>query len=169
MTAPEQYTLKTTEKVIIRTACPDDAQTILEHARVILAEDLYNIRKLEEFKMTVESEREWIQRHIEEQGRIILVAESAGTIVGLLGFENSSRMRLVHRGTLHMGVRPEHGRKGVGTALPQSLIQWARENPVIEKLRLSLFATNQTAIRLYMKMGFIHEGCRIEEVELAQG
>jgi RimJ/RimL family protein N-acetyltransferase len=169
MAAPEQYELKTAEKVIIRTAGPDDAKSVLDLAHVILTEDLYNIRTLGEFRMTVEAEREWIQSHLDNPGQIILVAESAGSIVGLLGFENSSRTRLAHRGTLHMSVLPEHRRKGVGTALLQSLIKWARENPVVEKLKLSLFATNHPAIRLYKKMGFLEEGRRIKEIKLAEG
>jgi RimJ/RimL family protein N-acetyltransferase len=167
--APEQHTLKTGEKVIIRTAAPDDAQAILEHAHIILAEDLYNIRTLEEFKMTVEAEREWIQQHIDGPGKIILVAELAGAIVGMLGFENSSRNRLAHRGTAHMSVLPEHRRKGIAAALLKSLIEWAQKNPVIEKLKLAVFATNQPAVSLYRKMGFAEEGRRMKEIKIAEG
>lgn len=150
--------MKTGEKLIIRTAVADDAEALLEHAHIILVEDLYNITTLDEFEMTVKKEREWIQAHFDNPAHIILLAEINGSLVGLLHFENSSRKRLSHRGSLHMSVRPESRRKGIGTALLQSLIAWAKEHPVIEKLTLAVFATNQPAISLYKKMGFVEEG-----------
>ncbi|MHC4620595.1 MAG: GNAT family N-acetyltransferase [Planctomycetota bacterium] len=168
-TAPGQYTLKTGEKLTVRTAAPDDARAALELAHIILTEDLYNIRRLEEFKMTVEAEREWIQKHLDSPGQIILLAELNGAIVGMLGFENSSRRRLAHRGTLHMSVRPQHRRKGIATALMQSLLEWAQKDPVIEKVKLVVFATNRPALTLYRKMGFREEGRRIKEIKIADG
>jgi RimJ/RimL family protein N-acetyltransferase len=168
-TPAKQYTLKTGEKLTVRTAAPDDAQAVLELAHTILTEDLYNIRTLDEFKMTLDAEREWIQQHIDNTGQIILVAELTGSIAGMLGFENSSRKRLAHRGTAHMSVLPEHRRKGIATALLQSLIEWAQENPLIEKLKLSVFAANQPAVSLYKKMGFNREGHRIKEIKIAPG
>ena len=38
---------------------------------------------------------------------------------------------------------------------------------MIEKVALSVFATNQLAIGLYKKMGFLEEGCRIREIRIA--
>lgn len=166
-TEPKEYELKTGEKLVIRTAVPEDAQALLEHARVILTEDLYNVTTLEEFEMTVEKECEWIQQHIDHPARIVLVAELAGSIVGGLGFENRSRKRLQHYGTLHMGVQPQHRGKGVGTALLQSLIDWAKQNPTIEKLCLMVFATNQPAIGFYTRMGFTEDGRRLRHVKIA--
>jgi RimJ/RimL family protein N-acetyltransferase len=168
-TAAREYELKTGQKLTVRPAVPDDAQAILDLAHLILTEDLYNIRTLDEFKMTIEAEREWIQSHLDNPGRIILVAELNRSVVAMLAFENSSRKRLAHRGTLHMSVHPQHRRNGVGTALLQSLLEWAQKNPVIEKVKLAVFATNQPAMNLYAKMGFLEEGRRRQEVKLADG
>jgi len=166
---PKEYSLKNGEKLVIRTAVADDAQALLEHARTILAEDLYNITTVDEFKMTAEKEREWIQGHFDNPAHIVLVAEVNGSLIGLLHFENSSRKRLSHEGTLYMSVRPESRRKGICTALLQSLIAWAKENPVIEKLTLTVFATNQPAISLYKKMGFVEEGRRVQGIKMEDG
>lgn len=166
-TAPKEYKLKTGEKVIIRTAVPDDAQALLEHACIILADDLYNVSTLDEFQKTVEEEKQWIQQHIDHPAQVVLVAELGDSIVGILGFENGSRKRLAHQGILHTSVRAEFRCRGIGTALLQSLIDWAEENPVIEKVALSVFATNQPAIGLYTKTGFLEEGRRIREIKVA--
>ncbi len=166
---PKEYKLKTGETVIIRTAVPDDAEAVLEHARLILAKDLYNVTTLEEFEMTAEQEREWIQAHYGNPTHIALVAEVNESVVGFLGFENGSRKRLAHQGTLHMSVRAQFRGKGIGTALLQSLIDWAKGNPSIEKVALSVFAANQPAIGLYKKMGFPEEGCRVQAIKIEDG
>ncbi len=167
--AAREYKLKTGEKVVIRTAVLDDAPAILEHARIILAEDLYNVSMLDEFQKTIVEEKQWIQEHINHPCQIILVAELGGSIVGMLGFENGSRKRLAHQGAMHMSVRPEFRRKGIGIALLQSLVDWAEENPVIEKVTLAVFATNRPAIDLYKKMGFLEEGRRVRGIKIADG
>ena len=167
--APKEYKLKTGEKVIIRTAVLDDAKDLLENAHIILAEDLFNIRTIDEFEMTVEKECEWIRQHIDHPAQIVIVAEVGGSMVGMLNFKNDPHKRLTHVGSLSMSVRPEFRRKGVGTALLQSVIDWAKENPVIEKVAFGVFATNQPAIGLYKKMGFLQEGREIRAVKIADG
>jgi RimJ/RimL family protein N-acetyltransferase len=168
-TGPKEYKLTTGETVIIRTAVPDDAQALLEYVHVIFVEDLYNVTTLDEFKKTVEEERKWLKAHYDEPAHIALVAEVNGSLVGFLGFENGSRKRLAHQGTLHMSVQPQFRGKGIGTALLQSLIDWAEENPTIEKLCLVVFATNKPAIGLYKKLGFLEEGHRVRQVKIADG
>ena len=166
---PKEYKLKTGETVIIRTAVPDDAEAVLEHARLILAKDMYNVTTLEEFEMTAEQEREWIQAHYDKPAHIALVSEINESLVGFLGFENGSRKRLAHQGTLHMSVRAQFRGKGIGKALLQSLIDWAEENPAIDKVALSVFAANRPAINLYKKMGFLEEGRRLRAIKIKDG
>jgi RimJ/RimL family protein N-acetyltransferase len=161
--------LKNGETAIIRTALADDAEVILEYARIILIEDLYNVLTLEEFQMTAEKEKEWIQSHYDNPAHIILIAEVNGRFAGLLGFENSGRKRLAHQGMLHMSVGPEFREKGVGTALLQTLIDWANENTIIERLILSVFANNYKAMGLYKKMGFAEEGRQKKGIKLGLG
>jgi RimJ/RimL family protein N-acetyltransferase len=165
--AAKQYTLKTGEKVVIRTAVAEDAAALAGHARVILEEDLYNVMTLEEFDMTVEKEGAWIRQHLEHPGKIILLAELDVSVVGALHFENSSRQRLAHRGTIHMSVHPQHRRRGIGAALLDAMIGWARRNPVIEKVGLGVFVGNKPAIALYKKAGFVEEGRLIKEVKIS--
>jgi RimJ/RimL family protein N-acetyltransferase len=166
--APKEHGLKTGDKVVIRTAVADDAASLLEHARIILEEDLYNVTTLDELKMTVEEEREWVRQHLEHPGQTILVAELDDETVGVVHFENGSRRRRAHRGTLRMSVHPNHRRKGIGTALLNALISWARQDPAIEKVALGVFADNQPAIALYEKAGFIEEGRRIGEIKISE-
>jgi RimJ/RimL family protein N-acetyltransferase len=58
---------------------------------------------------------------------------------------------------------------GIGTALLQTLIDWAEANPLIEKIGMAVFANNERAIRLYRKLGFVEEGRRPREMKLGPG
>ena len=57
-----RYRLRDGRDILIRPARVEDAEQLLNHARIIMAEDLYNITTLEEFKQTVEEERKWISK-----------------------------------------------------------------------------------------------------------
>jgi RimJ/RimL family protein N-acetyltransferase len=166
---PTEHELKTGERLVIRTAVPDDAEALLENTRMILGEGLFYIREADEFEMSVEEEREWIQQRLDNPAQIIIVAEVGGFIVGMLDLKNRDRRKLAHVGSLGIMILPEFRNKGVGTALLKSVIKWAEENPVIEKITLGVFATNETAISLYEKMGFEQEGREIRAIKTADG
>ena len=48
----------------------------------------------------------------------------------------------------------------------ETLLEWAEASPLIEKVGLSVFATNADAIRLYRWLGFVEEGRRAKEIKL---
>ena len=166
-TTPKKCVLKTGEEIIIRTAQPGDAQALLDYRRLIITEDLYMVTTPDELDNTIDDEIEMIRSYSAHPARNILVAQLDGEIVGAIQLKNSSRKRLSHRGTVYLGVHPRHRRKGIADALLESLIDWARHNPLIEKLALAVFETNLAAISLYKKHGFIEEGRRIREIKIA--
>jgi RimJ/RimL family protein N-acetyltransferase len=92
------------------------------------------------------------------------VAEANGEIVGMLHVERSR----FGFGELGMAVaRPWRG-QGVGTALLEAAIEWAREEG-LHKLSLSVFPHNASAIALYRRFGFVEEGRRIKHFRRASG
>ena len=66
-----------------------------------------------------------------------------------------------------MVVREWRGR-GVGTALMEAAIAYAREQG-LHKLTLSVFAHNEAAIALYRKCGFVEEGRRVKHYRRRSG
>jgi RimJ/RimL family protein N-acetyltransferase len=50
-----------------------------------------------------------------------------------------------------------------------SVIKWAKHNPEVQKLALTVFADNDRAIRLYERNGFEVEGRRSREYRLSDG
>ena len=123
----------------------------------------------DEFPSTEEQERQWIQEHLDHPGKLALVAEVAGAIVGSLSFENGPFHRTSHCGVFGVSVRKDWRGKGIGTAMLKTLLEWAEASPLIEKVGLSVFSTNTDAIRLYTRLGFVEEGRRPKQIKLGPG
>jgi RimJ/RimL family protein N-acetyltransferase len=158
--------LKDNTEITIRTARPDDARAILAHARACFAEEEFLLTTLDDFRMTDEQERIWLQANLDHPGDLVIVAEHAGRIIGMLNFNSEKRKRVVHHGELGMSVNKAWRGRGVGRAMLQTLIAWAERHPVLEKLTLQVFATNTRAIALYTALGFKEEGRQIRDVKL---
>jgi RimJ/RimL family protein N-acetyltransferase len=81
------------------------------------------------------------------------VAEVEGEIIGDLAVFR----RGTGPATIGMHVAAAWRGKGVGTALMNACVGWAREAGV-HKLSLQVFPWNDAAIALYRKFGFVEEG-----------
>jgi RimJ/RimL family protein N-acetyltransferase len=165
----KQFTSRTGDPFVIRCAEPDDAMDLLAHAKAVAQESDFLLTEPDEFNMTEDEERKWIQDHLDGLGNICLLAEASGVIIGSLGCENGKRRRAAHRGTFGMAVIEEWRRQGVGTALLQCFLAWAESSPMIEKVGLGVFATNEPAIALYQKSGFVEEGRQPKEIKIGPG
>ena len=71
-------------------------------------------------------------------------------------------------GEIGMAVAREWRGRGVGSALLEAAIEWAR-NEGLHKLSLGVFAHNARAIALYRKFGFVEEGRRVKHYRRASG
>lgn len=159
------HTDQTGQQFTIRTAEPDDAETMLAYIRHVAQQTEFFVILPDEFPPTAEVEQTWIQDHLDRPDWIALLAEADGQIIGTLSFEAETFQRIRHRGSLGISVAETWRRRGVGTALLQSLLNWAAENPGIEKVCLEVFATNPRAIGLYKKLGFVEEGRKVKDIK----
>lgn len=86
-----------------------------------------------------------------------LVAEVQGRLVGAADIRRGGLLKTAHTAGLGIAVRKEFRGLGVGEAIMRAGIDWSREVG-IKKLKLGVFATNDRAIGLYRKLGFVEEG-----------
>jgi ribosomal protein S18 acetylase RimI-like enzyme len=95
-----------------------------------------------------------------------------GTIVALVDGELAGSIHVdasVHGyGEIGMAVAREWRGRGVGSALMEAAIEWARERG-LHKLSLGVFAHNAAAIALYRKFGFVEEGRRVRHIRRKNG
>ena len=89
----------------------------------------------------------------------MFVAEDEGRIVGRLSVARDQHPASSHVADLGLMVAATHRRRGIGTALLQAAVDWARVSDV-RKLELHVFPYNTGAIALYERFGFTKEGYR---------
>jgi RimJ/RimL family protein N-acetyltransferase len=89
----------------------------------------------------------------------VFVAEDEGRIVGRLSIARDQHPASHHVADLGLMVAASHRRRGIGTALLDAAVRWARAAGV-RKLELHVFPWNEAAIKLYENYGFVREGLR---------
>lgn len=161
----KSYLLKNSTSATIRTVKESDAQAYLNLGKSIMAEEIYSLTQAFELDLTVEQERQWLKINIENDNHLIIVAEVNGMVVGQLDFSNGHRQRISHTGEFGMGVHKTFRGLGIGGLLVQTLMDWAKDSPQIEKINLSVHQTNDRAIAMYKKYGFQIEGVRTRDLK----
>lgn len=90
-------------------------------------------------------------------GFVCLVATKKDEIVGMASLTRFEGRRS-HAGTIGMGVRDAHVRKGLGTQLLSSLLEMADDWWALRRIELTVNSDNTRAIDLYERKGFQREG-----------
>lgn len=146
--------------VQIREAVPDDAEFLMSHVRALTAEpDILVPLAPDEFKYTVEEERILLAESKAADNSLFLVAMADGHLVGELTCRAGTAIKAQrHAATLGMSVAPDWRGQGIGARLLSCAIDWAKHSETIKRIELRVFATNERAIHLYTKYGFVQEG-----------
>ncbi|MDQ3951372.1 MAG: GNAT family N-acetyltransferase [Actinomycetota bacterium] len=93
----------------------------------------------------------WLELIDPETPGTSFVAEEDGAIVGQLGISGSGRCEI------GMWVRADRRGEGIGTALVEAALDYAREHGAY-KVSLEVWPHNSAAIALYERFGFEREG-----------
>lgn len=157
---PVERQLRSGERVLIRDARPADAHATRALILSVLREARYSITEPDEFTPTDEQEAGWIVRHLVTPNSLILVAEAEGQLAGMLDFETEPQRRRAHAGMFGISVAAPWRDRGLGSALVETLLAWARANPRVERVGLSVLGSNARAIHVYQRLGFVEEGRR---------
>lgn len=144
--------------VSIRTAESKDAEEIINVNKSVLKEEVFMLRYEEEAEYNVRNVQKDIEDHFSKEGCLYLVAEAGNKIAGYLEFSNGIFKKTLHAGMLQLYLLKEFRGEGIGYEMLKTLIKWAEDNPIIEKLTLNVFSTNIRAFYLYKKAGFTEEG-----------
>ena len=123
--------------------------------REMLVEDLDQVMKIEESLFAVPWTREGYFTFLTRENSMFLVVEEKGEILGYCGL----LMVLDEGDVTNVAVRGDRQREGIGNFLMESLIRLSREQG-IRMNHLEVRAGNETAIRLYERLGFVRDGLR---------
>jgi RimJ/RimL family protein N-acetyltransferase len=165
----QQVTVRNGASLTIRHAVPDDAEALLAFMAGVVPETEFLLNEPGEFQMTPEGEREWVRTRLECPGSVALLAIAKGEVVSCAGLDRGKRHRIAHTATLGISIRARYCGQGLGGHLMNTLIAFAEKSPVLERVQLSVLATNERAIRLYKKVGFVEEGRNVRSIRFSDG
>ena len=98
-----------------------------------------------------------VRRH--PDAAVFVATDEGGAVVGRLSLARDPHPASRHVADLGLMVGASHRRRGVGRALLEHAVEWARQAGV-RKLELHVFPWNAPAIALYESFGFEREGYR---------
>jgi RimJ/RimL family protein N-acetyltransferase len=148
-------------KISIEEADPSDAEDLINYIEQLILEPDINIPLAPgEFNLGVYEEEIILAEYAESDNSIFLIARADRQIVGALNCKGGTGKALRHTVTLGISVHREWRESGVGTALMERAVEWARNSGIVNRIELSVYTRNNTAIHLYEKFGFQMEGCR---------
>lgn len=148
------YELKDGNEVTLRSPELGDEAALIDLVQSADCETKFLAREPGEFNMTLEQERDFINRARESEDRLFLIAEIEGQVVGncSAGLVMANK-RFSHRANMGILVREAHWGKGIGSFMMNEVVAWCKAKGV-EQLELDVVTTNQRGIALYEKMGF---------------
>jgi RimJ/RimL family protein N-acetyltransferase len=108
------------------------------------------------------SEAFWISELIRADEHLVLVAEADGEVIGNVLVSVDRGVATEHIGVLSITIADGWRDVGIGTQLVAAAQRWARERR-LRKVTLGVFPTNERAIAVYEKCGFVREGLRRQQ------
>ena len=162
MALPTSTRLKDGRWAIIRRAQPDDAEAWVSNVNAIGAERMYIMTEV--LPRSVEEVRRQFG-DADPRRELWLLAEVEGTVAGGADFRRGVHTKNSHVVGLGVAILKGYRGIGLGDALMRAGIEWARDMGV-KRLKLGVFETNERALALYRKLGFVEEGRLKGEVVL---
>ena len=163
---------KSGEAFVIRSADRRDAGAYLAHTRLLVAETIYMLKGAED-TLPDSAEQRLIFDYFDRSDTCLCLVASRPSqgfgrqpILGSLNLTGARTQRTAHTVQLGMGVLREAWGLGLGGALLDSALTWARANPILSRVRLQVYEGNDAARRLYLSRGFVEEGVMKDEVLL---
>lgn len=146
------------DRPLVRPATPADADALAQLGRAVGSEEEGWLITERDWR-SASDERRYLKSLRRYPHAAVFVAETAEGIIGRLSIARDAHPASYHVADLGLMVAEGRRRQGVGTALIQEALSWAREAGV-RKVELHVFPHNEPAIALYEKLGFRREGYR---------
>ena len=153
----------------IRLAQATDAPEILEWFGIVGSETEFLSVDESGLSQTEEELQAFLEQVAERDNEVCLLALIDEDLAGLVLVTADQRFRVAHIGDFFIAVKQAYWGHGLGQALMEETLHWAREYSSLRRLQLTVQARNRGAIHLYEKMGFAVEGRQERGAQLRDG
>jgi RimJ/RimL family protein N-acetyltransferase len=143
---------------IVRRAEPADAAALVALGEAVALEAGGWMLSTETWR-SVADERRYLKAVRSHADAAVFVAVDGDDVVARLSVARDPHPASSHVADLGLMVAASHRRRGIGRALLEAAVDWARTAGV-RKLELHVFPWNEPAILLYESFGFAREGYR---------
>lgn len=156
-------------KVILRSACEDDAKDLIKYLKKTTKETPYLLREEDEINLTVDDEKGFINMCLGMDNALMLVAYVNGKHVGNCSFSPVGPFkRLAHRCDMAIALYQEYCSCGIGSIMLETALKYAKEVG-FEQAELEVVSSNTKAIKLYEKYGFKKYGVKPDNMKYSNG
>lgn len=154
----KEITLKNDELLILREPTESDAKDMIDYLNTVGGESDNLLFGKGEFHLTVEQEMAYLKKVRNDPNMRMILGLINNTIVSISEIRALSRKRIAHNSEIAISVKKDYWRNGIGSAVMEELIRFAKEHENIKNISLGVRASNENAIRLYEKFGFVKVG-----------
>ncbi len=157
---PKEVTLKDGTNCMLRPPLPEDAEQFLSYLKATASETLFMMRYPEEVTLTVEEERDFLEKKYNDPRGGYLSAWIDGKLIGNASFYPvGPHLKVLHRAAFGIAILQDYWGRGLGEALLNEIIRTAK-SAGYEQLELEVVADNLRGFALYEKCGFVRYGTR---------
>lgn len=146
-------------EIIYRNPVPEDAKMIVDFYNYVGGETSYLSFEKDEYPMNAKEQEDEIRGLEDNDNNTMLLALDGDEIIGIATIHSSHKIKSRHEGELGIVVAQKYQGQGIGSRMIQMLIDWCRGNGVTTRIRLDTRTDNTMAVSLYLKFGFVVEGC----------
>lgn len=150
---------------IIRTIEASDARAFIHLQEEIFQQTDFMYNTPNELELTVQQLRKYLSDWKKLKTRTVLLCIANGVFAGYAVIHGHRHSKVKHVASIHLAVKEEYQRQGIGKSLMEEAENWAKKR-AITRLELSVMTHNAGAVHLFEKMGFQHEGKRLQSVKV---
>ena len=162
--------LKNDKNLILTSPKIENAQEIADYLNTIAGQTRFMSIDIDDAEATREGEEKWITEIAKDEKSLNVIAQVDGKIVGLgnVNPKRISRIRYRHACLIGISILKEYWGLGIASAIMSELIDFAKKTG-FEQIELDVVSTNESAIHLYKKYGFVEVGHLIHAMKYTDG
>lgn len=149
----KKITLKDGITAILKSPCVEDAEKLLNYIKKSCGETDFLVRYPEEWNITVEQEKAWVDRLRSAPDTLGITCYIDGEVAGNCEISFRGGMKTRHRATIAIAILKDYWNLGIGSAMFEELVAAAQKHGT-EMMELEFIEGNERAKHLYEKFGF---------------